>query len=67
MCRQLNLSWGVVPILIEKEEKADDLFEQAARAVEKAGYVKRGDLAVLTAGVPLGISGTTNMIRVIEI
>lgn len=67
VCRQLNLSWGVVPLLIEKEEKADDLFEQAARAVEKAGYVKRGDLAVLTAGVPLGISGTTNMIRVIEI
>ncbi len=67
VCRQLNLSWGVVPILIEKEEKADDLFEQATRAVEKAGYVKRGDVAVLTAGVPLGISGTTNMIRVIEV
>lgn len=67
VCRQLNLSWGVIPILIEKEEKADDLFEQATRAVEKAGYVKRGDVAVLTAGVPLGISGTTNMIRVIEV
>lgn len=67
VCRQLNLFWGVVPILIEKEEKADDLFEQATYAVEKAGYVKRGDIAVLTAGVPLGISGTTNMIRVIEV
>jgi pyruvate kinase len=67
VCRQLNLCWGVVPILIEKEENADDLFEQAARAVEKAGYVKRGDVAVLTAGVPLGISGNTNMIRVIEV
>ncbi len=67
VCRQLNLTWGVMPILIKKEDNADDLFEQAARAVEKAGYVKRGDVAVLTAGGPLGISGTTNMIRVIEV
>ena len=67
VCRQLNLAWGVVPILIEKEDNADDLFEQASRVVEKAGYVKPGDLAVLTAGVPLGIAGNTNMIRVIEV
>ena len=52
---------------IRKEENADDLFEQASRAVEKAGYVKPGDVAVLTAGVPLGIAGNTNMIRVIEV
>ena len=56
-----------MPILIEKEDNADDLFEQASRVVEKAGYVKPGDLAVLTAGVPLGIAGNTNMIRVIEV
>lgn len=58
---------GVVPILIEKEESADDLFEQSTRAVEDAGYVKKGDVAVLTAGVPLGVAGNTNMIRVIEV
>lgn len=67
VCRQLNLSWGVVPMLIQKEEKADDLFEEAAHAVKKAGYVESGDIAVLTAGVPLGIAGRTNMIRVIEV
>ena len=67
VCRQLNLSWGVNPLLIEKEETADDLFEEASRAAEKAGYVKKGDIVVLTAGVPLGMTGTTNMIRVIEI
>lgn len=65
--RQLNLSWGVKPLLIQKEEKAEDLFIEATHAVEKAGYVKRGDLVVLTAGVPLGVSGRTNMIRVIEV
>lgn len=67
VCRQLNLSWGVMPLLIEKEETADDLFEEASRAAEKAGLVKKGDVVVLTAGVPLGTAGTTNMIRVIEI
>ena len=67
VCRQLALSWGVTPVLIEKEETADDLFEKATRAAEKAGYIKRGDIVVLTAGVPLGISGKTNMIRVIEV
>lgn len=67
VCRQLNLAWGVMPILIQKEEKADDLFEEATHIVEKAGYIKRGDIAVLTGGVPLGVSGKTNMIRVIEV
>lgn len=67
VCRQLNLSWGVAPLLIEKKETADDLFEEASRAAEKAGFVKKGDIVVLTAGVPLGTTGTTNMIRVIEI
>ena len=67
VCRQLNLCWGVVPMLIHKEDNAEDLFDQSAHAVEKAGYIKRGDVAVLTAGVPLGVSGKTNMIRVIEV
>ncbi len=67
VCRQLNLSWGVAPLLIEKEDTADDLFDEASRAAEKAGLVKKGDIVVLTAGVPLGTAGTTNMIRVIEI
>ena len=67
VCRQLNLSWGVQPLLMMKEEKADDLFEEAERLAVKSGYLKKGDIAVLTAGVPLGISGKTNMIRVIEV
>jgi pyruvate kinase len=67
VCRQLNLSWGVAPLLIHKEETADDLFDEATKMAEKAGLVKKGDVVVLTAGVPLGMTGTTNMIRVIEI
>lgn len=62
--RQLNLSWGVSPIMIEEEQDADTLFSHAVDAAEQAGLVQSGDLVVITAGVPLGISGTTNMMKV---
>ena len=64
VCRQLNLSWGVVPLLIKEESDTDDLFEHAVDAAQKTDIVKQGDLVVITAGVPLGISGTTNLIKV---
>ena len=67
VCRQLSLAWGVQPLLMKKEETAEDLFEDAERLAVKSGYLKKGDVAVLTAGVPLGVSGNTNMIRVIEV
>lgn len=67
ICRQLNLSWGVTPIWIARESTTDDLFEEAIKALEEAGYIKKGDKVVLTAGVPLGIPGRTNMIRVVEV
>ena len=64
VCRQLNLSWGVVPLLIEEAHNTDELFERAVAAGEKAGHLQNGDLVVMTAGVPLGISGTTNLMKV---
>ena len=64
VCRQLNLSWGVTPLLIQEENDTDDLFEHAVDAAEKAELVKQGEPVVITAGVPLGISGTTNLIKV---
>ncbi len=67
VCRQLSLLWGVTPLWIARESVADDLFEVAIAAAEKAGYIKIGDVVVLTAGVPLGVSGNTNMIRVVEV
>lgn len=67
VCRQMALIWGVTPVLMKKEETAENLFEEAIHECKKAGYVKAGDKVVLTAGVPLGIPGTTNMIRVIEV
>ena len=67
VCRQLNLAWGVTPILIEKEDNTEDLFDSAVRQAEKNGYVKKGDTVIITAGVPLGISGKTNMLKVMEV
>lgn len=64
VCRQLNLSWGVSPLLIKEEMDTDDLFEHAVDAAQTAGFIKQGELAVITAGVPLGVSGTTNLIKV---
>ncbi len=62
--RQLNLCWGVVPVLINERETTDLLFETAVDAAQKKGIVKQGDITVITAGVPLGVSGTTNMLKV---
>lgn len=62
--RQLGLSWGVTPLLISEKHQTDDLFQHSVDAAEKAHLVKQGEVVVITAGVPLGISGTTNLIKV---
>lgn len=65
--RQLNLLWGVNPLCIKEENTAEELFTNAIYEAKKAGYVKSGDIVVITAGVPLGIVGKTNMLRVVEV
>ena len=62
--RQMNLSWGVIPIMVEEKENTDDLFDHVVNVAREANLVKDGDLCVITAGVPLGISGTTNLLKV---
>ena len=63
--RQLNLLWGVMPLRLKQEDDAEALFGRAVQEAKKAGYVKEGDIVVITAGVPLGIAGTTNMLHVV--
>lgn len=67
VCKQLNLLWGVSPLLLKQESSTDELFADAVAEAKKAGYVKSGDVVVITAGVPLGVAGTTNMIHVVEV
>lgn len=63
VCRQLNMSWGIKPVLIREEYSTDVLFLHAVEAAERIGVVKEGDTVVLTAGVPLGKPGNTNLIK----
>ena len=60
----MNLCWGVTPILIEEQHTNEMLFDHAVDRAKESGLVEDGDLVVITAGVPLGISGTTNMMKV---
>jgi len=65
--RQLSLSWGVIPVQIGEERISDVLFDHAVHASVDTGLIKKGDLVVLTAGVPLSISGMTNLIKVVHV
>lgn len=64
VCRQLNLSWGVTPLLVEEKTNSDELFACAVETAHDAGLVHNSELVVITAGIPLGVSGTTNMLKV---
>ncbi len=62
--RQLNLSWAVRPILIDEENDVLELFNRSVNKARDEGVLKSGELVVITSGIPLGIAGTTNMIKV---
>lgn len=62
--RQLNLSWGVEPVLLEEKKEVFELFEHAITSTKAKGYIEDGDVIVITSGVPIGMSGTTNIIKV---
>lgn len=62
--RQLNLSWGVRPLLIMEESDVIELFNHAVNNARDYGFLNPGELVVITSGIPLGIAGTTNMIKV---
>lgn len=65
VCRQMNMSWGIRPVLVDKiAESSEELLSMAVDEAYEAGYVTDGDLVVITAGLPLGVSGTTNMLKV---
>ena len=64
---QMNLLYGVVPIIIGIEEHEDALFNTAIQRSVHTGVLASGDTAIITAGVPLGASGNTNMVKVTEI
>ena len=62
--RRLALTWGVCPIKSALAGNTDEVIEKSIEASIESGYVKNGELVVITAGVPVGVSGTTNLIKV---
>lgn len=62
--RKLLLVWGVYPLISPEYKSTDILIESAITTALQAKYIKNGDLVVLTAGVPVGIPGSTNLIKV---
>ncbi len=62
--RQLNMSWGVTPLAMDEKKITDELFDTAVNNAREKGYLKNGDLVVITAGIPLGVPGMTNLLKV---
>jgi pyruvate kinase len=62
--RKLSLTWGVFPVKTEKMKATDEVIEQSVQKALAENYIKNGDLVVVTAGVPVGVAGSTNLIKV---
>ena len=62
--RQLSISWGITPLMMDLATSTDELIEKSTTLAKEHGYLHDGELAVVTAGVPVGVSGTTNMIKI---
>ncbi|MBG9475518.1 MULTISPECIES: pyruvate kinase [Priestia] len=64
VARRLSLVWGVTPVVGERVNTIDDMLDHAVNDAVKTGVVAHGDLVVITAGVPVGESGATNLMKV---
>lgn len=62
--RRLALTWGVLPVLCDPVHTTDETLREAVSAALRTGLVKAGDLVVISAGVPIGTPGQTNLIKV---
>jgi pyruvate kinase len=62
--RQLSLSWGVCPLLVQEVFSTDEMFELGMNKALESGFVSNGDVVVITGGTPIGMSGTTNTLKV---
>lgn len=64
VARKLSIVWGVYPIIAEKMESADEVIDRSVDEALNQGYVRKGQLVVIAAGVPIGFAGTTNLMKV---
>lgn len=64
VARRLAIVWGVYPLVAAVAESTDEMINVSIQAAQDAGYIENGDLVVITAGVPVGIQGSTNLLKV---
>ena len=67
VCRRAVLDWGVHPVEVAQPEYVDELFAAARRVCLDLGLARTGDLVVITGGIPLGVAGSTNLLKVEEV
>ncbi|MFT8461028.1 MAG: pyruvate kinase [Liquorilactobacillus ghanensis] len=62
--RGLTVNWGVYPVMAEAPASTDEMFTLATEKAKEEGFAKEGDLILITAGVPVGEKGTTNLMKI---
>ncbi|MBQ5312696.1 MAG: pyruvate kinase, partial [Oscillospiraceae bacterium] len=62
-CRKMALSWGVMPVMMATVSGTDELIDISTAAAKKEKILEDGDMVVITAGVPVGVSGSTNIMK----
>jgi pyruvate kinase len=65
--KRLLLLWGINPLLTRVYTTTDEMIEASVQASLEAGYIRKGDTIVLTGGIPVGIGGTTNFLKVHQV
>ncbi|MFD1392089.1 pyruvate kinase [Lacticaseibacillus jixianensis] len=62
--RGLTINRGVFPVVVDKPANTDEMFDLATKKAQELGFAEEGDLILITAGVPVGESGTTNVMKI---
>ena len=62
--RKLSLTWGVIPIKVRTFKSTDQMLSFSRKFLIDHGIVKKDDQFIMTAGIPVGVTGSTNMIKI---
>jgi len=65
--RRLALTWGTYSFEVAEQQTVDDVFQRAAELARDVGVARKGDLVVVTAGIPIGVPGSTNLLKVVQV
>jgi pyruvate kinase len=67
VARRLSLAWGLHSVEVPKIESIDEMSAFACETAIKEGFANKGDMIVVAAGTPIGVSGTTNMLKILAV